>query len=88
MPKTKRDLLRRQIAHAYRNVELATWHISQVWEQFDQANKDEVMYLDMIIYDLDIASKLIKEFAIKCWGHWPEDIETWRNVPYTAKKGE
>jgi hypothetical protein len=87
MPKTKRDLLRRQIAHAYRNVELATSHIAQVWEQFDQAEKEEVMYLDMIIYDLDIASKLIKEFAIKCWGHWPEDIETWRNVPeYTRKE--
>ena len=86
MPKTKRDLLRRQIAHAYKNVELALGHIANVWEQFDAADKDEVMYLDTIVYDLEIVTKLIKEFAVVCWGYWPEDIETWRNVPEKPKQ--
>jgi len=80
MPKSKRDLLKRQIAHAYRNVSTAMDHIAQVEEPFAEQHEDFAKYLQVMIVTLDAVRNGLKDFCVKAWGSFPDNWETWRNV--------
>ena len=80
MPKTKRDLIRRQVAHAVENIQLAMNHLGQVEEPFRDPHPELAEPLQMVIGSLDLCLDVIKSFCLSAWGRIPEDWETWRNV--------
>jgi len=80
MPKSKRDMLKRQLAHAHNNVVNAQIHLLLVGEQFAEAHPELSEALGVAIIGLQEVRKIIEHFAVISWGKVPEDWSTWRNV--------
>jgi hypothetical protein len=80
MPKSKRDFLKRRIAHAHSDIIRAAEHCIAIQAQFEEAHPDYSQYLDLIISNLLTTNKWIEDFSTKAWGHGPADWDTWRNL--------
>jgi len=78
--KTKRELAKRQIAHAYRNVCLAMRQLGALETQFAKGHKVHAEHLQVMIVTLDLIRDGIKVFCTDAWGGYPENWESWRNV--------
>lgn len=87
MAKSKREKLRRQMAHAYRNLSLAIDHLGQVESQFAEHHQDYAESLQMMIGTIDAVRDALKAFWLKAWGKVPTNWERWRNVG-NPKPGE
>lgn len=85
MPKTHRDLLKRQIAHAHNNIELAGQHIVPVAEAFQEAHPELFAALFAVVQMLTLANETIEKFVSVAWGNDAPDWEAWRNVPEKKK---
>lgn len=80
MPKTKRDLLKRQMAHAHNNCTLALQHILVVKTAFDGQHPELAKVLETAMESIDLAQGLLDRFIVASWGHLPDDWEKWRNT--------
>ena len=81
MPKTKRDLLKRQIAHAHNNLMLAIDHIAAVGVEFQGVHQELEQGL-IIASDLaNQADQVLKAFVSAAWGKDDPSWDSWRNVP-------
>jgi len=80
MPKSKRLIIKRQVAHAYRNICLAMNQLGKVERQFEGTHDDFAQYLQVMIVTLDATRDGIKDFCNKSWGGYPDNWESWRNV--------
>jgi len=87
MPKSKRDLLKRQVGHSYRNVSLAINHLAKVEHSFAVHHEDFAQYLQVMIVTLDAVRDGIRDFSLKAWGKFPDDPESWRNVGKPDRTG-
>ena len=85
--KSKRFLLKRQIAHSARNVSLAINHLAEVEQAFAGTHDDFAEYLQTMIVTLDAVRDGIKNFCLKAWGNYPDDWESWRNVGKPDRSG-
>lgn len=81
MPKSKRDLLRRQVAHAHNNVELSAVHLIQVHDAFKEVHPDLAAPLAMLINNQIEVKSAIERWASDVWGRESIDWDSWRNVP-------
>ena len=80
MPKTHRDLLKRQIAHAHNNLDLAIDHIAQVAIQFESVHPELEEGLVIASSLINQADEVLKAFVMAAWGREDVEWETWRNV--------
>lgn len=80
MPKTKRDLLKRQLAHAHNNCTLAMQHTLTVKTAFDGQHPELGAVLDAALESIDLAQGLLERFIVAAWGHLPDGWEKWRNT--------
>jgi len=80
MAKSKRLLLKRQVAHAYRNICLAMRELGALEPQFAVDHPNYAEHLQVMIVTLDLVRDGIKTFCTNAWGGYPEDWESWRNV--------
>ena len=80
MPKGKRELLKRQAAHAYNNLNRAAAHLIVLHERFEGTHPDHAEMLASIIQSALMTANLVKDFWVHTWGPFPCDIEKWRNV--------
>ena len=80
MPKSKRDLLKRQIAHAHNNITLAIEHLAAVEAPFHDVHPELAEAMQVSIVGLTEVKRVIEQFIVAAWGHMPDDWETWRNV--------
>jgi hypothetical protein len=80
MPKTKRDLLKRQIAHAYNNITLAVEHLAMVEAPFHDVHPELAEAIQVSIVGLTEVKHVLEQFIKAAWGSLPADFETWRNV--------
>lgn len=78
--KSKRLLLKRQIAHAYRNICLAMRQLGALEAQFAPMHKKHAEHLRVMIVTLDMMRDGIKGFCNDTWGGYPANWESWRNV--------
>ena len=67
MPKTKRDLLKRQIAHAHNNVCLAIEHLSFVEERFHDVHPELAEALQVSCVGLNEIKKVIEQFIVETY---------------------
>ncbi len=92
MPKSHRDLLKRQLAHAYHNLDLAGYHISEVTKAFEPVHPEMSALLDQVKAGLLIQLEVLAHFALIAWGNPSPDWDAWRNTPdpkhYTPKKAK
>lgn len=80
MAKSKRLLLKRQIAHAYRNVCLAMRQLGDLERKFAPGHPKHSEHLRVMIVTLDLLRDGIKAFCNDAWNGYPENWESWRNV--------
>lgn len=88
MPKTHRDLLKRQIAHAHNNIEMAAQHIVPVADAFQEAHPELYAALFAAVQSLSLANEIIEKFCGIAWGNENPDWEAWRNVPGSKKEAD
>lgn len=81
MPKTKRDLLKRKLADAYRSITLAMGSLAELQEIFDGVHEKHSQFLKVAIVTLDFARNALTNFATETWGHAPKDWSSWRAQP-------
>jgi hypothetical protein len=80
MPKSKRDLLRRQVAHAHNNLMLACEHIAAVGVEFEGVHPELEQGL-IIAADLSNQADLVlKAFVMAAWGKDDPSWDSWRNL--------
>jgi hypothetical protein len=80
MPKTKRDLLKRQLAHAYANCHRAVNHLSLLHDAFKDVHPELGDSLETAIMSIVLGADIIEKFANEAWAIEPEELVQWRNV--------
>ena len=81
MPKTKRDLLKRQTAYAHSAIERATIHLNEVAAPFQDQHPELAEPLYMLIVMLQDGNKLLENWVEQVWGRDNVDWEAWANTP-------
>jgi len=81
MPKTKRDSLKRQIAHAHLNVKLAMQHLANVEAQFHDVHPEMATAMQVCVVGLNEVQNVIEKFWSTSWGPLPTNWDSVRNVP-------
>ncbi len=84
MPKTKRDLLKRQLAHAHNNLEIAAKHVIVVHEQFAGVHDDYAMMLSEMINGCMMINYCIDRFFADAWGDEEPAYDSMRNVGHES----
>lgn len=80
MPKTKRDFLRRYLAHAHSDVYRAEEHLAALYATFDPAHPEYADFISLMLTTLEQVREWMHEFATHAWGAAPEDWDKWRNL--------
>jgi len=80
MVKSKRDLLKRQVAHAHNNVTTAMQHLYNVIVVFEPQHPELADSLKTAVVGLDTVKQVIDAFVVQTWGRLPDGWEKWRNV--------
>jgi hypothetical protein len=80
MPKTKRQFLKRYLAHAHSNVWRAEEHLAALEATFATTHTDYAEFLTLMIHTLEEVRLWMQQFATHAWGSCPDDFETWRNL--------
>ncbi len=81
MPKSHRDLLKRQLAHAYHNLDLAGYHLGEVIKAFEPIHPELKPILEAVQSGLLIQMEALTKFAFTAWGNPSPDWDAWRNEP-------
>ncbi len=81
MPKTKRDILKRHLAFAYHNLDLAGYHLHEIVELFAPVHPELAKVLEAVQSGLIIQMKVLTQFAYTCWGIASPDWDSWRGSP-------
>lgn len=81
MPKSKRDLLKRQMAYAHRNIENAMGHLSNVEEPFNEQHPELAEALQVAIVALSDINGLLDNFAKEVWGRDAVNWDSYANLP-------
>jgi len=88
MPKTKRDMLRRQAAHAYNNLMLAMQHLGNIHDAFEPVHPEMAQHLLTTILTINVALDCVKAFVRAAWCKEEPDWDSWRNVRDRASPRE
>ena len=78
MPKTKRDLMKRDIAAGVNHIQSAQGLIGRVYNQFDGVHEDYAEFLVLIAQSMEISNRLLLDFWRLAWGKIPDDLDTYR----------
>ena len=86
MAKTKRDLLKRQMAHAYNNIKRAIGHLANVETEFHDVHPELAEGLQVAMVALNDFLSLIDHFAAEAWGRDSINWDSYANVPERTKE--
>lgn len=78
MPKTKRDILKRDMAAAINHLVSAQQLVGRVFDQFDQVHPDYAEFLVLIGQSMEVSNRLMRDFWGLAWGKVPEDVNVYR----------
>ncbi len=81
MPKTKRDLLKRQVAHAWLDLDKAGGHLAQVIAAFIDVHPELAAPLVAVEEGILIQQDVLKAFVKEAWGMENPDWLAWQNEP-------
>jgi len=81
MPKTKKDLIKRQFAYAMRNLMLAMNHLANLEALFETQHEDLSDILKVSIVGINEVKVLLDHFAYKVWGWENKDYFATANLP-------
>jgi hypothetical protein len=80
MPKSKRDLMKRQVAHAHNNLVLAQDHIAVVGVQFQGVHPELEAGLLIAVDLIKQADTVLELFVAGAWGREDPAWDSWRNI--------
>lgn len=80
MPKSKRDFLKRYMAHSYSNLGRAAGHLIEVEDHFRGTHDDYADFLALMITTIAETRGWVAQFCKHAWNIDQETIETWRNL--------
>ncbi len=86
MPRTHRDLIKRQMGHAYRNITTAMGHLANVEAEFTPQHPEFGEALQVAIVALDSVRTLLNNFAKEAWGREDMNWEAYSDLPQTTKE--
>lgn len=78
MPKRKRDMIKRRMAQAIYGVDRSLMFLKELHEMFSGVHDDYAQYLELICVSLINTQEMMKDFWVKAWGTFPEDIDSYR----------
>ena len=81
MPKTKRQILRRNLAYAHFSIERAIEHISAVEPPFREYYPNLADALAVTVVGLTEANGLLDKFVMAAWGREWLDWDSFANLP-------
>jgi len=77
MPPQKKKMLRRKIAQAFQHEQRTVEIMLELGEIFGEHHKDYEEYFQAIGQCSLVVMGFIQDVAVKAWGFWPDNIETW-----------
>lgn len=77
MPSDKRSLLKRYTAQSYNWMQRSIERVGVLHTEFEPHHADYAEILLAIAQTVFIAQDLLKSFATKAWGFFPEDPDIW-----------
>lgn len=80
MPKTKRDYLKRHLAHAMYDTMIAMHHVGAVFDAFAPVHPELAEPLGQCIQGYEVIAEVIKSFAQKAWEKEEVNWEGWRGL--------
>jgi hypothetical protein len=80
MPKTYRDNLKRQLAHAHYDLEVAGAHIFNVANAFKEVHPELADPLYATLDGLKIILDVLDTFALEAWGKENPNWQGWRGL--------
>lgn len=86
MGKSKRWILKRQLATAYINIDRGLTQIADLESKFAPQHKEMALILRLACVGLMECLKLLMQFSVKAWGSIPDDWESWRNAPKSKRR--
>jgi hypothetical protein len=78
MPKTVRNLIKRDMAEAIFEMQMAIDNIANVGIAFGDSHPSMVDGLNVSIATLDAVQKVLFRIAEEAWGYDPEHLMVWR----------
>jgi len=81
MPKTRKDLLKRQIAHSYRNLSMALDHLSIVAFQTEEVHPELSDGLITVMIGIKTMQDVLASWVKTVWGTDTPNWESWSNLP-------
>ncbi len=85
MPKSRVQLLKRQMGHAHLAIDRAIGHIAVVEEPFEAQHPELAEPLQQVCIGLDALNKVIEAWCKEVWGREEIDWASWANTPASAK---
>lgn len=81
MPKSHKDLLKRQLAHASYDLDQAGEHITNVVLEFAPVHPELLDPLLAVLEGIKVQQDVLKTFTQSAWGVSEPDWQSWRNEP-------
>lgn len=88
MPKSTRDLLKRQVAQSVHHIEEAQMDLLDLREKFLAAHPAEADLLELIVKSLEVSITFVSDFCMQAWGTCPPDWNSWRNPGHKTTEDE
>ncbi len=85
MPKSRVQLLKRQVAHAHIAIDRAIVHLAEVEEPFNLQHPELAEPLQNICVGLDLLNKTLEAWVYEVWGRQEVDWSSWANTPDSNK---
>jgi len=80
VPKTHRDLLKKQLGHAINNIELAQLRCLELKDGFQGPHPDLAELLQATMVGLEVCLDSLRAFSMHAWGIVPPNVERWRET--------
>ncbi len=88
MPKSRVQLLKRQIAIAHLAIDRAIVHIAAVEDPFEQQHPELATPLQQVCIGLDELNKVLEAWVNEVWGRQEVNWTSWANLPENYKDAD
>lgn len=82
MPKTHRDLYRRNLAQSYINIDYAGAYLFELYKLFNPVHPELGALLQGAMEGLTVTQEILTEFAFRSWGKDTPDWQAWAATGY------
>ncbi len=86
MPKSRVQMLKRQVAHAHIAIDRAIVHLAEVEAPFNEQHPELAEPLQQLCVGLDLIKQSLEAWVAEVWGREEVDWNSWANTPDSEKE--